>query len=153
MNRHAWGVSLLGVEPGHRVLELGCGHGVALALLRDAGAAVVVGLDRSPTMVEAAIRRTGGRAEVVLGSVGEVDLGAPFDRVLAVEFPPVLRGTPPPLAPLLSPEGRFVAVAKPVGGDVRAAGAAVAERLEGSGLAVREVVVDGGLVGVVAGLA
>jgi protein-L-isoaspartate O-methyltransferase len=147
VNRHAWGVSLLEVAAGHRVLELGCGHGVALSLLSGLGAEVV-GLDRSPKMAAAA-RRRGAGATVVEGMLGEVDLGPPFDRILAVEFPPVLRGSVPPLRPLLAAGGRFVAVAKPLRPDGVAE--AIVERLVAGGLDVAEVRTGGDLVAVVAG--
>ena len=56
-----------------------------------------VGVDRSPTMVEAAARRNaaavdGGRATFVVGEVPDVDLGAAtFDRVLAARVAAMAR--------------------------------------------------------------
>ena len=97
--RLRWAVERCDIQPQDRVLELGCGHGVAVALIcerLDGG--VVVGLDRSPKMIAAASKRnaahvTAGRARFVTAEVGEADLGDErFDKVLAVRFPPLLRG-------------------------------------------------------------
>lgn len=60
------GVTDLGLRPGDRVFDLGCGTGLNLPLLRDAvgsGAAGeddgrIVGLDRAAAMVEVARRKT-----------------------------------------------------------------------------------------------
>ena len=49
-------VELLAPQPEERVLDLGCGDGALTERLQQAGA-VVVGVDSSPTMVEAALAR------------------------------------------------------------------------------------------------
>ncbi len=94
-------VERLGLEPSHRVLEVGCGHGVAVSLIAerlDGGR--IVALDRSEKMVAAARRRNAahvaaGRAEIRAASLHEADLaGEEFDRVLAVHVPVFLRGDP-----------------------------------------------------------
>ncbi len=53
------GVALLGLRAGDTVLDLGCGTGLNLALLVDAvgPTGTVIGLDRSPEMLEMARRR------------------------------------------------------------------------------------------------
>jgi cyclopropane fatty-acyl-phospholipid synthase-like methyltransferase len=98
-DRLRWAVDHLDVQPRDRILELGCGHGVAVTLIcerLDGG--VVVGLDRSPKMIAAASKRnaayvTAGRARFITSDVGEAELGDErFDKVLAVRFPPLLRG-------------------------------------------------------------
>ena len=89
-DRHVWAVQRLGVGPSDRVLEVGCGHGVALSLVAarlDDG--VAVGIDRSAKMTGAAARRNAahvaaGRVELVTGSFGDGDLvHGPFDTVFA----------------------------------------------------------------------
>jgi len=68
-----WLVGLLDVQPADRVLEVGCGPGVAVALLAErATAGLVVGLDPSEVMIRQAARRNraavrAGRAELRLG--------------------------------------------------------------------------------------
>ena len=84
-------VEALDVQPGDRVLEVGCGHGVAASFVcerLDGGHLVAV--DRSPKMIEAATRRNiehvrDGRAEFLVAHLESLDLGdRRFDKVLAV---------------------------------------------------------------------
>jgi SAM-dependent methyltransferase len=76
-------VDALDPRPGERVLEIGCGHGVAVTYLLQRGAQVTA-IDRSPKMIAAAARRNPG-AEFILGALEDVDLGARrFDAILAV---------------------------------------------------------------------
>src|SRR5215207_1522053 len=56
--RNVWAVSLLDVQPTHRVLEIGFGPGVAIReLARRATRGQVVGIDRSEVMRAQAARR------------------------------------------------------------------------------------------------
>jgi ubiquinone/menaquinone biosynthesis C-methylase UbiE len=84
-------VEELDIRPGDRVLEIGCGHGVAAALVcerLDGGH--LTAIDRSPKMIEAAVRRNAahieaGKAEFLVGSLEDIDLGERrFDKILAV---------------------------------------------------------------------
>lgn len=82
----------LGIRPGDRVLEIGCGHGVAATLVceRLGGAGRLTAIDRSPKMIAAAAGRTAGhvasgRAEFLVARLEELDLGERrFDVVFAV---------------------------------------------------------------------
>jgi SAM-dependent methyltransferase len=89
--RNAWAVSLLGVRPDDRVLEVGCGPGLAIReLSRIARAGYVCGIDHSEVMLGQARRRNAdglrrGIVELRLGSVDELPaFDAPFDTILAV---------------------------------------------------------------------
>ena len=84
-------VDALDPRPGDRVLEVGCGHGVAVSLV--AGRLTtgrIVAIDRSPKMTDAAMRRNrehiaAGRAEIRTGRFQDLGLGDErFDKIFAV---------------------------------------------------------------------
>jgi SAM-dependent methyltransferase len=63
-------LAALGPVAGRRVLDAACGPGLYAEELLSAGAAVT-GFDASPTMVDLATRRLGGRAQIDLARLGE----------------------------------------------------------------------------------
>ncbi len=82
----------LDIQPGDRVLEIGCGHGVAATFISErlgAGGRLTA-IDRSPKMIDAAARRNAswvdsGTAEFLVAKLEDADLGdRRFDKVLAV---------------------------------------------------------------------
>jgi ubiquinone/menaquinone biosynthesis C-methylase UbiE len=84
-------VDRLDVQPADRVLEIGCGHGVAAGYVcerLDSGHLTAV--DRSAKMIEAAARRNSafveaGKADFVVATLEDLDLGdRRFDKVFAV---------------------------------------------------------------------
>lgn len=100
--RLEWAVGTLGLRPGHHLLEVGCGHGVAVGLAAAlVTAGTVTALDRSATMTAATTRRNAraiaeGRVTVLTTALEDADLPAGrFDRVLAVHVD-LVRGTGDP---------------------------------------------------------
>jgi ubiquinone/menaquinone biosynthesis C-methylase UbiE len=84
-------VASLGIGPTDRVLEIGCGHGVAATYVcerLDTGR--LTAIDRSSRMIAAASRRNAvhvesGRAEFLVADFEDLDLGERrFDIVFAV---------------------------------------------------------------------
>ena len=84
-------VERLDIQPDDRVLEIGCGHGVAATLVcerLDRGR--LTAIDRSPKMIGAAARRNAayvaaGTAEFLVAELDSLDLGERrFDKVFAV---------------------------------------------------------------------
>ncbi len=89
--RIAWAVETLAVEPGDRLLEVGCGHGVAVSLVCERlTSGRVVAIDRSPKMIEIATRRNrehlaSGRASLEAAALADAELGiARFDKIFAI---------------------------------------------------------------------
>ena len=88
--RQAWAVDVLDVGPGDRLVEVGCGHGVAVSLAceRLAGGHVV-GIDRSAKMIEMATRRNrehvaSGRASFQATTFEQASLAdGSFDKLFA----------------------------------------------------------------------
>lgn len=119
-------VEALELAPGDRVLEVGCGPGVAAAhaCARVVPDGRVTAVDRSTTAVAQATVRladeiAAGRAEVLRRDLEDLDLGdRAFDVVLAVRVglfhrDPVRAHAL--VAPWLAPGGRVVAIFDPPG--------------------------------------
>jgi trans-aconitate 2-methyltransferase len=74
----------LDLRGDERVLDAGCGTGrVTAALLDRLPRGEVVAVDGSPAMVEEARARLGGRAEVRVADLVELELGRPVDAILS----------------------------------------------------------------------
>src|SRR5262249_2554216 len=89
--RNVWAAGLLDVQPTDRVLQMGCGPGVAIQqLARRATSGLVVGVDHSELMVRHARKRNAaavraGRVDLRLGSAEDLPaFDERFDKVLAV---------------------------------------------------------------------
>jgi len=114
--RLSWAVETLGLGPDDRVLEIGCGRGVAAALVLDRlDRGTYLGLDRSSTAIEAAVRRnrdavTAGRAGFLTTSLDEAEFEpGSFDKIFAVNVNLFWTGPaerePPALRRRLAPGG------------------------------------------------
>jgi ubiquinone/menaquinone biosynthesis C-methylase UbiE len=124
-------VDALDLRPGERVLEIGCGHGVAATLVCARGAHITA-VDRSPKMIAAAARRNAahveaGRAEFLVMELEALDLGERrFDVAFAARVglfhrePERARAL---VEPWLVPGGRVVADYDVPGGFRRDGGA------------------------------
>lgn len=81
-------VGMLGLRPGDTVLDVACGTGLSLPLLRQAvgPAGRVVGVEVSPEMIERARGRVAGadwdNVTLVESSMEDAELGARFDAAL-----------------------------------------------------------------------
>ena len=104
--RIAWAVATLAPRSGDHLLEVGCGSGVAIALICDRlTRGTITGIDRSTIMVERARRRNvariaAGTARIERATIESADFGGSrFDTVFAInvnafwtEPPPALDG-------------------------------------------------------------
>lgn len=140
--RNRWAAQLLDVQPADRVIELGCGPGVAIAALATrAIQGLVVGVDHSQVMIRQARRRNraavrAGRVRLIHAPVQSLPVrDGPFNAALAVNtvgmWPdPVARLRE--LARLLRPGGRIAVVSQPrCPGATAATSAAAAHELAG----------------------
>jgi SAM-dependent methyltransferase len=93
--RLVWAVDTLEVRPAGRLLEVGCGHGVAVSLVCERlTTGTITAIDRSPKMIAMATRRNrehvdAGRAELEAVALEDADLGdRRFDKVFAFNVAP-----------------------------------------------------------------
>ena len=113
--RFVWAVDTLQVRPADRLLEAGCGHGVAVSLVCERlTTGTITAIDRSPKMIEMATRRNrvhvdAGRAVLKTIALEDADLGdRRFDKVFAFNVAPVWQQPQAALAAVrehLAPDG------------------------------------------------
>ena len=149
--RHTAAVSALALRGDEAVLEIGCGHGVAVRLvLERLGAGTITALDRSAKMIEAveagnAEALAAGRLRTRAEALEDTDFGSErFDAIFAVNLDLNLRlGTrwPTMLKAPLKPGGRIVLAFDPPpgapaeGGKGHAFAGKSLDRLAGAGFA------------------
>lgn len=140
--RSRWAAQLLDIQPTDRVIELGCGPGVALAALTaQATRGLVVGVDHSLVMIDQARHRNRaavkvGRLRLIQTSVESLIINdEQFDAALAINTIGMWPDPPARLreiSRLLRPDGRIALVAQPRRLDATAAHSAeVARELAG----------------------
>jgi cyclopropane fatty-acyl-phospholipid synthase-like methyltransferase len=141
--RLEWAVATLGVQPGERVLEVGCGHGVAASLVCEAGGHLTA-IDRSEKMIALATRRNqehvaAGRARFETVALERADFGGErFDKVFGVHVAALWRSDA--VRAHLAPGGALYVINQLPGRRTRAEAAAfagsVAAALETHGFTV-----------------
>ena len=72
-------LDLLGLQPGARVIDLGCGKGELLRRLAARYEIRAVGVDRSPSLLEEARRRAPAGVTYIVADLTAFSSGAPFD--------------------------------------------------------------------------
>jgi ubiquinone/menaquinone biosynthesis C-methylase UbiE len=84
-------VEAMNVQPNDRILEIGCGHGLAASLICEKLATGrYLAIDRSPKMIAAAAKRntafvSAGLAAFSVAALESCDLGKDrFDKILAM---------------------------------------------------------------------
>lgn len=129
-DRIAWAVDRLDMTPGQRVLEIGCGPGVAVSLVceRLGANGHILAVDRSPKMIDMAAKRNAafaanGIASFQVAPLRDADLsGLCFDVVFAIRVGLFWRGDPRDeltlIARHLAPGGRLHIIADEPSGDI-----------------------------------
>jgi ubiquinone/menaquinone biosynthesis C-methylase UbiE len=87
-----WVIDLMDIQPSDRILDVGCGGGMAVKLMAQrATSGFVAGVDYSAEMVEQATKRNAdavrrGQAEIKVGDAGNLPYpDASFDKVSGIE--------------------------------------------------------------------
>ena len=152
-DRIAWAVEVLDVGPDDRILEVGCGQGVAVSLVcehLDRGR--VTAVDRSPKMTEMARTRNlacADRAHFVTARIEDADLEHEiYDKVFAVHVS-ALHAPGRPLEVVrerLAPDGRLYLFSQAPGWrhsrDAERFGAELGEGLARAGFNVEQAMVE-----------
>ncbi len=106
-----WFERLGGRVPGGRALEVGCGRGAAIRMLRDRfGLSEVVGLDIDPRMLAAARHRAAGAPLVLADVTGTPFPEASFDAIFdfgAIHFVADWEKALDEVRRMLKPGGRY----------------------------------------------
>jgi SAM-dependent methyltransferase len=89
--RFVWAVETLAVQPSDRLLEVGCGHGIAVSLVcRSLESGSIAAIDRSKPMIDRAVRRNrehveAGKAVFRVAELKDADFGGDcFAKVFAI---------------------------------------------------------------------
>lgn len=160
--RLRWAVERADTRPGERILEIGCGPGVAADLVcRRLQHGRYVGIDRSATAIAAAGRRCAAFARAGLATFHNIDVAAAslpdalFDLIFGIRVAAIAEGRPAALAAVggwLAPGGRLLVIHDKPGMDGTEVGLSIVRRLEPLGWAAVSTHVappaDGGMTAV-----
>jgi protein-L-isoaspartate O-methyltransferase len=121
--RIAWAFDALAPKPSDRLLEIGCGQGLAVAAICERlTSGTILAIDRSATMIAAARRRNQnyireGKATFVTMALADMTFGSQrFDKVFAINVNLFWRDAARELAiirSILAPRGRLHLVFEP----------------------------------------
>lgn len=84
--RFNWAVEMLHVDPDDRILEIGCGHGIAVSLIApQLKKGFITAIDSSPAMIGKAVKKNDGlKASFISGSLAEAPIrDRQFDKIFA----------------------------------------------------------------------
>jgi ubiquinone/menaquinone biosynthesis C-methylase UbiE len=150
--RLRWAVDSLDVQPGDRLLEVGCGHGVAVSLICDKlSGGRITAVDRSARMIEMARTRNHAHLDKVrftVSSIEEANLGDEvYDKAFAVHVAALEKpgDALDVVRQRLVPQGRLYLFSQAPGwkaaGQPQRFATELSRVLEDAGLAVEDVVV------------
>ena len=84
--RFNWAVEMLHVDPDDRILEIGCGHGIAVSLIApQLKKGFITAIDISPAMIDKAVKKNEGlKASFINGSLIDAPIkDRQFDKIFA----------------------------------------------------------------------
>ena len=151
-DRLAWAVEALDVAPEDRILEVGCGHGVAVSLVcEQLGGGQITAVGRSAKMIAAARKRNGACADklqLIQSTIEQADLGeGTYDKVFAIHVAALHKPGPAldVVRERLAPGGRLYLFSQAPGWTTRAPAerfaAELGDMLDGAGFAVERVLI------------
>ncbi|WP_296344697.1 class I SAM-dependent methyltransferase [Reyranella sp.] len=121
--RIAWALEVIAPKPSDRLLEIGCGQGLAVAALCEGlTSGTILAIDRSATMIAAARRRNqnherDGKATFATMALADMPVGQQrFDKVFAINVNLFWRDAAREVAiirSVLAPRGRLHLVFEP----------------------------------------